>query len=146
MHGYGPTGAKALTQRPPDKPDPYGQQTWFGDATGPGKRDGTVLDATFLNRLIAERLAIVRAARVQVNSNIGIDELLLTAILELIEQHVGVAMSAPKLAAVLDQAYGAGWQGSQTAPDIVSLLDAHFNGTSWRDAGSSLSLPQGSII
>jgi hypothetical protein len=137
MHGWGPNGPRATTSRPAQGADQYGLQTWFQDASGPGKKDGTVINAEFLNTLVAERLAILDAASAADNtlsstSNVVSDTFLLRCILALIDAGVVQNVDADYIAAKLDAAIGTGWRASPPdAGQIVAAIDGML-GTDWR--------------
>lgn len=59
----GPQSPNFSTTRPPTAPDvSAGVDTWCKDCSAPGATDGTILDASFFNAIIAQlRTAIVEA-------------------------------------------------------------------------------------
>lgn len=52
-YGFGPLTALAVDERPAVQADLHGKPTWFQNASGPGKNDGTKLDASWLNHMAA---------------------------------------------------------------------------------------------
>jgi hypothetical protein len=117
-HGFGPVGANAATTRPANPSDPYNVQTWFKNASAPGAKDGTVIDQSFLNALVAERLDLAAASGVEPAGNLGNDTFLTTAI---------TALVAARLEQLLSPEF------------VVSLVDLALAGTNWREL-----YPQGS--
>jgi hypothetical protein len=106
--GFGPTSPRASMSRPAPKADPYGAQSWFKDASAPGKNDGTIIGADWLNNLIAQFLHLASTANIGTLGNAPNDAFLANAILAMISK------------------YG------HTGEKIARLLDEHFDSTEWQ--------------
>lgn len=68
-YGFGPLGSSTVTLRPDPSIDGFGKQTWFKDATGAGKNDGTVITASFLNNLVGNLAYLCRIAGVSISNS-----------------------------------------------------------------------------
>lgn len=134
-YGFGPVGAKAVTTRPELVDDPYGVQTWFVDASAPGKRDGTVLNAAWLNQFIAERLHLASVSGVQLRGNVANDDFLANAIQAMIDETMAdQALDGVKISAMLDATVGASWRAT---PDVnldtvIDVIDGILESSDWR--------------
>jgi hypothetical protein len=148
-YGFGPIGPRASRVRPAAPPDAYGQQTWFIDASAIGKRDGTVIQAEFLNRLIGERLELARASGVAPPGNGRADAWLSQAILALIRESGRQQMSGQDIINAIDGVIGDRWKSdSISASTIINLLDGALGGPAWRNtpgASSFVTMSQGTI-
>lgn len=85
-YGFGPIGPRASTTRPPAQADAYGQQTWFRDASGPGKADGTVIPADWLNKIIGTYIGLARESETLLGGNQNNDDFLANAVRGLIRK------------------------------------------------------------
>lgn len=85
--GFGPLSQNATTERPVEvDSDSHAKQTWFRDASGPGKKDGTVINASWLNHIVGNLSTICKNAGVPFSNSHGSDHFLYDAVLGLIKR------------------------------------------------------------
>lgn len=137
-YGFGPRGPNAATVRPMGtQADPYARQTWFKNASAPGARDGTPIDAEWLNTLIAERLQLALASGVQIRSNAPADRFLVDAIQALVRSRVSAAINGQQIGDMLDAQYGETWRTTPTGAQMIEAIDLALGGISWRSVNQA---------
>ena len=100
--GFGPLGANATTTRPAAGSDTYGQQTWFKDATGAGTNDGTVMDASWLNHIVANAVQLCVLGGVDISNRQDVDHWWYDAVLKIAATQAVLATSALKFSSLSD--------------------------------------------
>ena len=141
--GLGPIGPRAATTRPTDQSDAYGQQTWFTDATGAGKIDGTTIQATFLNQLIGLLVYLSEQTGVPLGMNVRNDPFLYRAIASIAQP------SGTQIATMLDNALGsAAWRGgstTMTGAQMVAAINTQLGSTAWQGGGTGVTVTTAAV-
>lgn len=84
-YGFGPLHPSATTNRPAQDADAFGAQTWFKDASAPGARDGTLINASFLNHIIGNLRYLVQQSGVVFGNAHEVDTFVHDAVRALIQ-------------------------------------------------------------
>lgn len=98
-NGFGPLATNATTTRPTAAGDTYGNQTWFKDATDCNTSDGTVLDASWLNHILANLRYLCVQGGIAMNNQQDADTWVYDAIQQIANSTAttAVAASTPSL-------------------------------------------------
>lgn len=87
--GFGPLGVNATTERPDTVDiDGFDAQTWFKNASGPGKKDGTTINASWLNHIVGNLVHLCRASGIAFSNSHGSDHFLYDAVMSIIKKIV----------------------------------------------------------
>lgn len=87
--GFGPLGLNATTERPETVDvDGFDAQTWFKNATGPGKKDGTAINASWLNHIVGNLVHVCKASGITFSNSHGSDHFLYDAVMAIIKKIV----------------------------------------------------------
>lgn len=120
-HGFGPLGPRAATERPPARADGYAKQTWFRDASAPGAKDGTPVDASWLNHILANLLHAAIQGGVPI-SNEAADHYLFDTIVKVARRFIA---TAAKEGYTIVKGKGDDWRAVPHA--VASLSDVNVN-------------------
>lgn len=135
-YGFGPLSTYTTTTRPGIDADGFGKQTWFRDATGAGKKDGTIINASWLNHIVGNLSYLCKMANIQFANSHGSDQYLFEAIQQIIVNKFATTKppSLGQLSDVTDNA--------TTGQTLIKNADG-----SWRagSVSSSLSINQATV-
>ncbi len=132
--GFGPQSANYTTTRPAADTVVSTGNTWFKDSSGPGVKDGTIVDASWLNTIIANLRGVVTNAGFALTD--ADDDLLARAVQSSLMNFASLGgtgtaytMTLKPVPANLAALVGVPLHGLITAPNASGAVTLNVNGT-----------------
>jgi len=136
-YGFGPLSTNATTTRPSVATDGFGQQTWFKDATAAGAKDGTIINASWLNHIVGNLRTLCVNSGITLSNSHGSDTYVWDAVQASINSKISLATisSLGELSDVTD------------AGSTGQVLTKQANGT-WapETPATSITIAQGTVV